>query len=105
VFKIFIGFDEVLLTALTAVDCNAGICALFNLPEVVDSYKKIVKYVELSDLENARKEQNKIIDQTFKHKANGNFFLSVKTTFNSNVKSLGLDFGFPRPPIHYHYNW
>lgn len=105
VFKVFIGFDEVLLTALTAVDCNAGICALFNLPEVVDSYKKIVKFVEVSDLESARREQNKIIDAVIKQKSSGNFFLSIKTTFNSLVKPLGLDFGVPRPPIHYHYKW
>jgi len=104
-FKIFIGFDELLLTALTAVDCNASICALFNMPEVIGSYKKIIEAVERSDLKTARIEQNKIIDETLKYKADGNFFLSLKTAFNARVKPLGLNFGQPRPPIHYHYSW
>ncbi len=92
-----------MLTALTSVECNAGICALFNLPEVVKSYKKILSSVEKLDLKTAREEQNKIIVECLKHKTSENFFLSIKTTFNSNVKSLKLNFGYPRPTIHYHY--
>ncbi len=76
------------MTALTSVECNASICALFNLPEVVKSYKKIVSSVEKLDLKTAREEQNKIIDECLKHKISGNLFLSIKITFNSNVKSL-----------------
>ncbi len=91
------------MTALTSVECNAGICALFNLPEVVKSYKKILSSVEKLDLKTAREEQNKIIDECLKHKTSGNFFLSIKNTFNSNVKSLKLNFGYPRPPIYFHY--
>jgi len=105
VFKIFIGFEVVLLSALTGVDCNAGICALFNLAEVVHSYKKLMSFVEQSDLDSARKEQLYITEQTLKHKMSTNFFLSIKKTFNTAVKPLGLDFGHPRPPIHYHYQW
>jgi N-acetylneuraminate lyase len=105
VFKIFIGFDQVLLTAKVALDCEAGICALFNLPEVVQSYKKIIELVGKLDLESARREQNKIIDECIKHQSSGNFFLSIKTAFNATVKPLGLDFGYPRPPIHYAYKW
>jgi len=104
-FKIFCGFDEVLLTALTSVECNAAVCALFNFPKVVDSYKKIISSVEKLDLENARKEQNKIIDECLKQRTSGNFFLSIKTTFNSNVKSLNLNVGYPRPPISYNYQF
>ncbi|XP_054156974.1 N-acetylneuraminate lyase B-like [Oppia nitens] len=104
-FKVLIGFDEMLLTALTSLACDAGICALFNLPEVVDAYKKLVAHVDRSDLDSARREQSAIVDECVKHKTSGNFFLSIKQTFNSIVKPLGLDFGYPRPPISYHYNW
>ena len=54
------------------------------------------------DMETARKEQTKIIDEVLKHKSNGNFFLSVKTHFNKMVENSGMNMGMPRPPIYFH---
>lgn len=104
-FKIFCGFDECLLSSLVAVECNAAVCALFNLPNIVQSFHKIVADVERNDFQAARQEQYKIVDACLLHKNSGNFFLSIKTTFNSLVKPLGLNFGLPRPPIAYEYNF
>jgi len=89
---------------LTSVECNAGICALFNLPQIAISYKKMLSFVEKLDLKSAREEQNKIIDETLKHKKSGKFLLSIKTTFNLKAKSLNLNVGNPRPPISFDYN-
>ena len=90
-----------LLTAVAAIDCTAGNTSLFNLPEVVDSYKKMTEFLKNSDLESARKEMDKILEEKLKHLATGNLLLSLKT----KIKSLGLDCGVPRPPVYYHYKW
>lgn len=87
------------------MDSRAGNCAMFNFTSVVDSYKKMVSFVDENDLDSARKEQDKIIDECIKHKATGNFFVSAKKQFNVDVNHLGFNVGLPRPPLCYHYKW
>ena len=101
--KIIVGLNAIGLTGLTTIGCDAGLCTLFTFPTIVQSYKKMIEYVHQFDMESARKEQDKIIDADLVHIKSNNYFLSLKTAFNEVVRPLGMDFGFPRPPVSYHY--
>lgn len=101
--KLFVGLNEIGLAGLTTIGCEAGLCTLFTFPEIAQSYKKMIELVRKLDLEGACKEQDKIIEAEQVHVRSGNYYLSLKTAFNQLVRPLGLDFGFPRPPVSYHY--
>ena len=101
--KLFVGQIGICLAGMATIGCEAGLCTLFTFPDVAKSYKNMIKHIQKCDLESARKEQDKMIDAELAHLKSGNYFLSIKTSFNELVRPLGMDFGFPRPPISNHY--
>ncbi|CAG2179920.1 unnamed protein product [Oppiella nova] len=103
--KFFLSTEEILIAALTGLDSRAANCALFNFGPVVECYKKMVSFVDQSDLDSAREEQTKIIGESMKHQMSGNYFVSAKKQFNADVKHLGINVGAARPPLCYQYEW
>ncbi|CAG2114788.1 unnamed protein product, partial [Medioppia subpectinata] len=89
--KVFLGFDQTLLTVMTALEYDSSISALWNLPELPEVYKRFLSFNGQLDLAKARVEQNRLIAENTAIKSTGNPILTVKLAFNEKVKHLGID--------------
>jgi len=106
-FKIFCGFEDVLLSALVTFNCQAAVGAIFSLPGYGKRYRNMLDNVS-KNLELCRKEQAALTSGCGELRKDGKFFSALKEKVNQEFVQSGnpnINFGYTRSPIDFKYSF